>query len=108
MKHYKEITQTVKEHDKTTCDICGCDIYEETRHSRMPTLTRDVTIEYDHGENWPDDCSYYHFRPDICGKCFREKIYPHILPLLNPESLAWIDEWDKYQHDCMSELLDDD
>ncbi len=104
MDHYVEVTKTVKEIDFTTCDICGEDIYKETKHSSMPMLIRDVTISYEHGESWPDDSSIYYFEPDICPKCFREKIYPHILSLLLPESLPWSDWMHKSKHDCIEEL----
>ena len=104
MKQYKKTYKEVEEVEFVTCDICGKDIYHETRSSSMPLLTREVTIEYEHGESWPDDGSYYHFRPDICPQCFREKIYPFLLGLLNRESKTWIDDWDKPQYDCMDEL----
>lgn len=104
MDIYKQVTKTVEEHESTLCDICGCDIDEESGESSMPMLIRDVTISYEHGESWPDDSDIYYFEPDICPKCFREKIYPHIIKLLKPESLTWSDWTSKPKHDCMDKL----
>lgn len=105
MEEYKTITKEVKEHVITRCDICGEDIYEEVNSLNMPMLIRDVTIDYFHGESWPDDASSYHFEPDICPKCFREIIYPFILSKLNKDAKPWLDWNGNQQYDCMDEAI---
>ena len=105
MEHYKEVIvpEHVKlEHDITTCDICGKDIYAEEENDRF--AVRDVKICYEHGESYPDDTNLFYFKPDICSKCFREKIYPYIMHLIKDDALPWVDNWCDSKHDCISEL----
>lgn len=105
MKVYKTITKEVEECDAVICDICGNSIYEEIENSTFPDLIRTVEINYVHGENWPNGPSYDSFEPNICPKCFRDKIYPIIINLLKEDSLTWKNEIDRLEHDCMPYIL---
>lgn len=105
MKHYKEVIvpeHVTLEHVITTCDICGEDIYAEKK-GNISTV-RDVKIRYEHGEVYPDDTNLFYFKPDICSKCFREKIYPYIMHLVKDDVMPWIDNFNERKHDCMAEL----
>ncbi|OQA53658.1 MAG: hypothetical protein BWY45_02928 [Euryarchaeota archaeon ADurb.Bin294] len=103
MDYYETVIEPKQKLIKTTCDICGKDIdWEEEGESYM---VRNLSIEYQHGMAWPDDPTYDTFEPDICSKCFRDKIYPKIAELLLPDSLPWRDCWGKKHHERI-DLLD--
>jgi hypothetical protein len=77
MEHWEERTVTQNTLVKTTCDICGCEI--KTHDGGMPMKVNQVTIEHEDYKSWPDDVTGKGtLAPDICGKCFEDKILPFL------------------------------
>ena len=79
MDHYEEVTETIihKKFIKTTCDICGKDIQEEN----MGSYFNEVTIFHEYGQRWQGCQTAKKFEPDVCIKCFTEKILPFLKSL---------------------------
>jgi hypothetical protein len=79
MDHYEEVTETIvhKKYIKTTCDICGKDVQEGNTDS----FFNEVTICHEYGQRWQGCQTASKFAPDICSKCFTEKIVPFLKSL---------------------------
>jgi hypothetical protein len=86
MDHYEEVAETIihKKYIKTTCDICGRDIQEENAES----FFNEVTICHEYGQRWQGCQMASKFKPDVCSKCFTEKVLPFLKSLgMNVEYL---------------------
>jgi uncharacterized protein (DUF983 family) len=58
---------------KTVCDICGNDLSEFENGNYKVNR---VKIIHEKGNVWPEGSSIYKFEPDICPKCFEDKLVP--------------------------------
>ena len=73
MRHYvtKELPATTKEVlEKTTCDICDCEIREH-----MFEVDR-VELSHRRGASYPEGSWGEGLEVDMCGSCFTTKLTP--------------------------------
>jgi hypothetical protein len=82
MDHYEEVTETIvhQKYIKTTCDICGRDIRED-QEVNNESFFNEVTISHEYGQRWQGCQTAIKFDPDVCVKCFTEKILPFLKSL---------------------------
>jgi acetylglutamate kinase len=93
MEHYEEKTITEKRLVKKTCDICGAEIplkWDAGRNIDDVEIKRKVGYRLDYGEGGEAKI----FEPDICGKCFDEKILPFLKSLgIDEEKSSFAIDW---------------
>lgn len=73
MKHYKTVRVPAQEQrllDIVTCDLCNKEIKQDCYHRE------EVTLEYEHGNFYPEGGSGEALSFDVCSTCFTEKLRP--------------------------------
>jgi hypothetical protein len=81
MRYYeqKEIIETREILTKTVCDLCGVEAFGHKWNSSLydeKEALIEISIYYKDGYSCPDGGAGTEFSPDICPKCFKEKLMP--------------------------------
>jgi hypothetical protein len=99
MRHYelKEVVRKERVCDYKTCDLCGVkgpdsytDDWESSTYDNKEVVVS-VTVKHKDGASYPEGGSGREFHPDICPKCFVEKVLPALRAL--GIKIEYVDYW---------------